>query len=74
MTIANRLITEVGVRPWRMGAAEYVAALHGPRVPLTGSAVEPAWDGELGAAMRHHGVAVHEEAVLEELLDAVVAG
>jgi hypothetical protein len=34
--------------------------------------VEPVWDAELGAAMRHHGVAVHEEAVLSDLLDAMV--
>jgi uncharacterized protein (TIGR02679 family) len=70
VTIANRLITEVGVMPWRMGAEDYVAALTPGRLPLTGASVEPAWDADLGAAMRHHGVAVHEEAVLETLLAA----
>jgi hypothetical protein len=32
------------------------------------------WDRELGAVMRHHGVAVHEEAVLDDLLDALTTG
>lgn len=68
ITIANRLITEVGVVPWRMGAEDYLTALTPGRLPLTGVPVEPTWDAELGAAMRHHGVAVHEEAVLETLL------
>jgi uncharacterized protein (TIGR02679 family) len=71
ITIANRLVMEVGVVPWRMGADQYLAALHGPRLPLLGTPIEPVWDPELGAAMRHHGVAVHEEAVLEDLLAAL---
>jgi uncharacterized protein (TIGR02679 family) len=72
--IANRLVAEVGVVPWRMGADQYLAALHGPRVPLLGTPIEPIWDRELGAAMRHHGMAVHEEAVLDDLLAAVTTG
>jgi uncharacterized protein (TIGR02679 family) len=71
IAIANRLVTEIGVVPWRLGADQYLAALHGPGVPLLGTPVEPVWDPELGAAMRHHGVAVHEEAVLEDLLAAL---
>jgi uncharacterized protein (TIGR02679 family) len=74
IAIANRLVAELGVVPWRMGADRYLAALHGPRVPLLGTPVEPVWDRELGAAMRHHGVAVHEEAVLDDLLAAVATG
>ncbi len=69
--IANRLVAEVGVMPWRMGADDYTAALGTSGLPLAGSSVEPSWDPELGAAMRHHGVAVHEEAVLAELLDGL---
>jgi uncharacterized protein (TIGR02679 family) len=68
IAIANRLVSEIGLVPWRMGADEYLAGLDGPRVPLVGAPVEPVWDPELGAAMRHHGVAVHEEAVLDDLL------
>jgi uncharacterized protein (TIGR02679 family) len=71
VAIANRLVAEVGVVPWRMGADDYTAALEPSGLPLTGASVEPRWDPELGAAMRHHGVAVHEEAVLRALLDGL---
>ena len=74
IAIANRLVAEVGVVPWRMEADQYLAALHGPRVPLLGTPIEPVWDRELGAVMRHYGAAVHEEAVLDDLLDALTTG
>lgn len=71
VSIANRLIAEVGVHPWRMAADDYLAALGPSRPPLVGPPVTPDWDGALGAAMCQHGVAVHEEAVLDELLTAL---
>ena len=71
IAIANRLVAEAGVVPWRMGAEDYVEALRPAGLPLAGVPVEPAWDAELGAAMRHHAVAVHEEAVLGELVTAL---
>jgi uncharacterized protein (TIGR02679 family) len=71
IAIANRLVDEVGVVPWRMGADEYSDGLDVDGIALAGTPVEPAWDPELGAAMRSHGIAVHEEAVLPELLDAL---
>jgi uncharacterized protein (TIGR02679 family) len=71
IAIANRLIAEVGVRPWRMSADDYLAALGPARPALAGPPVEPAWDAELGPAMRHHSVAVHEESVLDRLLAAL---
>jgi hypothetical protein len=70
VAIANRLVTDVGVHPWRMDVDDYTAAV-GPGLPLAGDPVEPSWDAELGAAMRHHGTAVHEEAVLHDLLDVL---
>jgi uncharacterized protein (TIGR02679 family) len=69
--IANRLIAAVGVEPWLMSAAHYEQAVpEGGGLVLSGRATEPAWDAELGAVMRHHGIAVHEEAVLADLLYA----
>jgi uncharacterized protein (TIGR02679 family) len=73
VAIANRLVREVAAVPWRMDAADYLAAVGGDRPPLAGAPVEPLWDGELGAAMGYHGVAVHEEAVLPDLLAAMSA-
>jgi uncharacterized protein (TIGR02679 family) len=68
IAIANRLAAEAGVVPWHMGADDYLGALGEARLPLAGAPAEPVWDAELGAAMRHHGLAVHEEAVLGDLL------
>jgi uncharacterized protein (TIGR02679 family) len=71
VAIAHRLIAAAGVTPWRMGATDYERGLAGATLPLVGAPVDPVWDAELGAAMRHHGVAVHEEAVLPHLLDDI---
>ena len=68
VAIANRLVQRVGCVPWRMSAADYTAAVSPDGLPLTGSPVQATWDDELGPAMLRAGLAVHEEAVLEELL------
>lgn len=69
IAMANQLVAMFDVEPWRMSADDY---LDSPaRLPLVGSEVAPAWDAELGAAMRHRGLAVHEEAVLGGLLDSL---
>src|ERR1035437_10391247 len=62
--MVNQLVAMFGAQPWRMSADDY---LDSPaRLPLVGSEVAPAWDADLGAAMRHRGLAVHEEARSEE--------
>lgn len=58
-----------GAKPWLMTAEDYENAPGS--LPLKGSPVESPWDPELAAAMRHRGVAVHEEAVLDQLIDAL---
>lgn len=71
IAIANRAIVRYGVTPWRMTVEDYVNAVRGDGLALSGPAVEPDWDSELGAAMRSHGRAVHEESVLVEMLSAL---
>jgi uncharacterized protein (TIGR02679 family) len=67
--MVNQLVAMFGAQPWRMSADDY---LDSPaRLPLVGAEIAPAWDAELGAAMRHRGLAVHEEAVLGGLLDSL---
>lgn len=66
--IANRLVAEVGCRPWLMSAGDYLRGVRDGGPALQGAPATPAWDGALGQAMRSRGVAVHEEAVLEPLL------
>ncbi len=69
VAMTNQLVAMFDVQPWRMSADDY---LESPAcLPLAGSEVLPAWDAELGAAMRHRGLAVHEEAVLGTLLDSL---
>jgi hypothetical protein len=51
-----------------MRKAEYEAArVGGPA--LAGTPVVASWDDALNAAMTRYGVAVHEESVLNNLLD-----
>lgn len=68
LTIAERLVARGAVRPWRLGRADYQAALPGARRRLTGRAVDASWDAALADAMSSAGLAVEEELVLDELL------
>jgi uncharacterized protein (TIGR02679 family) len=68
--IANRLFQTLPVVPWRFGAGDYRRALaagaDGP--PLFGEPAAALWDPELPAIMAAAGVAVEEEAVLDDLV------
>jgi uncharacterized protein (TIGR02679 family) len=66
VALANACLEDFGAQPWRMSADDYLDG-HGTHA-LAGSSVEAAWDPELGPAMRSRGVAVHEEAVLRQVL------
>jgi len=69
IAIAHQVMDLCGAVPWRMGADDYLSAPGG--VPLIGVGMEARWDDDLAAAMRSRGVAVHEEAVLDSLLDGL---
>jgi uncharacterized protein (TIGR02679 family) len=71
LAIANRAVGRYGVRPWLMDADDYVSAVRADGLELRGAEVEPRWDPELGAVMRLHGRAVHEESVLADLLHSL---
>jgi uncharacterized protein (TIGR02679 family) len=70
VAIANRLIAEVGTAPWLMAASDYQAAArrHPAALALSGTPVGASWDPMLHTIMSRLGVAVHEEAVVEDLL------
>ncbi|MFE7615607.1 TIGR02679 family protein [Streptomyces sp. NPDC057496] len=70
MRIAAALGRGVAWRPWRFGAADYLAALAGVTEPqrLTGAPAETPWDPALAAVLTEHGIRVEEEAVLDDLL------
>lgn len=66
LTIARGLIGRGDAEPWRLSATDYARGAAGPT--LKGQSVETPWDPSLTPAMIARGVAVHEEAVLSELL------
>lgn len=70
VAIANRIVERFGARPWRMSAADYLAAVRpdGPSLGSHSGPVTPSWDAALGEAMRLHQRAVHEESVLADML------
>lgn len=71
LRIANLVMREHGVGPWRFNAIDYIAAVRatsGLSQRLEGTAVTASWDDGLAAAMDEHGVAIAEEAVAIQLL------
>ncbi|WP_329327696.1 TIGR02679 family protein [Streptomyces luteogriseus] len=75
IALANRVIRRYEARPWRMGTADYehLAARSQaegiPQLALDGQPVSADWDRDLAPAMTALGVALHEEATLELLVD-----
>ncbi|MGM7646779.1 TIGR02679 domain-containing protein [Nocardia sp. JW2] len=69
VAIAGRMIA-AGAEPWRMGPADYLAAIAAgiPRIPLNGRPVATPWQPELRTVMERTEQAVHEESVLEALI------
>jgi uncharacterized protein (TIGR02679 family) len=68
ISIAADMIANLGARPWRMGAEDYLAGLR--QGPLLDPAAVPEtpWDDHLAEAMRREGTAVYEEAVVGALI------
>jgi len=66
IAIANLMVRDQGARPWRMSATDYSRAP--ASLPLKGEPVTPIWEEALGFVMQQRGLAIHEEAVLDELL------
>ncbi|MEU5516445.1 TIGR02679 family protein [Streptomyces griseoaurantiacus] len=75
ITLANRVIRRYEARSWRMGTADYehLAARSRaegiPQLALDGQPVDADWDSDLAPAMTALGVALHEEATLDLLVD-----
>jgi uncharacterized protein (TIGR02679 family) len=68
LAIARRVFAEHPTAcPWRMSATDYLAAPKGKPIADTSTLSSP-WDPALSDAMRQHKHAIHEEAIVESLL------
>lgn len=69
LAITEHVLAAWGAEPWRMGAADYLAAVaRTPGAPLRGAVADASWDPALAPALREGGVAVEEELVVADLL------
>lgn len=69
ISIANALLARFAMRPWRMGGADLEACAHLEGKPLEGKPLEAVWDSQLRSAMEGRDRALHEEQLIETLLD-----
>lgn len=67
LRVGNVIVRDHGACPWRFTAADYQATTGG--APLRGNPVAARWDPTLAPALARAGRAVHEEQVLDTLLD-----
>jgi len=80
LKIGNLMVRSHGVKSWRYSASHYLSHLKtldqrvAPMTRLTGTPVEALWDHELGSAMCQAGRFVHEESVLDELMEDLDCG
>lgn len=73
IAIANEVIARFGAEPWLFDIASYRRALEtSPGHPPEGRLVVASWDSELAPAIAFHRRAVHQEAVVEDLLSELV--
>ncbi|GAB3893566.1 hypothetical protein GCM10029964_070550 [Kibdelosporangium lantanae] len=71
--IAANVVSRTGATPWRMGTAEYLAALgEHPTGPGVGRVTDAPWDPALAGSMREHDVTVSEERVADLLIHEMV--
>ncbi len=57
-----------GAAPWRMAAADYLAAVRADSLALAGTPHPTPWDPALADAMAATGKVVYEESVTETLI------
>lgn len=71
IVIGNVVMSQFGATPWRFGTDDYVEAV---QCIISGAGLLPDegreadWDRDLAAAMAEHRIAVHEEAVVANLI------
>jgi uncharacterized protein (TIGR02679 family) len=75
LTIANFVMARFDTKPWRFGTADYLSAQTESMLQLSPEGlVQARWDDRLTETMLNIGTAVHEEAVVEQLLQDLTPG
>jgi len=75
LTIGNFVMRSLGARPWRFSTENYLAACLAGGLKLASSGrVEAQWDARLAAAMADRALVIHEEAVVDTLLQDLRVG
>jgi len=71
LAIASSVMRRHRARPWRMGAADYLAGVRAgsEHVRLTGTPQPTPWDPELGDVMAATGLVLYEESVADILIN-----
>ncbi|QFU01556.1 hypothetical protein FIU83_07885 [Halomonas sp. THAF5a] len=72
--IANALMARFEMRPWRMGGDDLQEYGHLGGKPLSGRPLDAVWDPELRAILDRRGRAVHEEQLIDILLEDLFVG
>lgn len=68
--IAANVMSRTGAEPWRMAAADYLAAVTGQSAgPSVGRVTPAPWDSRLADEMRKYDITVSEERVADQMLD-----
>jgi len=68
LAIVADLLRRSPALPWRMSVAELHRHADLPGAPLVGTTVATPWEPDLASALAQRGSALHEEAVLDDLL------
>lgn len=74
LAIAADLRRHVRLQSWRLTARDLDLVADRPGPPLEGDRIETPWEPSLADALVHRGQALHEEAVLDVLLDDLRRG
>ncbi|MDZ7852992.1 MAG: TIGR02679 family protein [Halomonas sp.] len=74
ISIANALLERFAMRPWRMGAGDLMEYANLDGKPLAGRPIEARWDPRLRCILEARGRAVHEEQLMDFLLDDLRGG
>lgn len=67
--IANQIVQTYDAQPWQMTERDYAQAIQFSTLDLKGKPVLAHWNPKLSDRMQAEGLAIHEEMLIENLLN-----